>query len=128
MPSAESPRDNKDLHEATRISEFIKQSAVEAGFDLAAIAPVLDFPELSYFPDWIAAGHAGEMKYLESRDDAGNLRRASLKTAFPWARSVIVCAMNYNTSAILAKDGFPATLGAAKIITTPCSVDCAKWK
>jgi epoxyqueuosine reductase len=38
------------------------------------------------------------MKYLESRDDTGNLRRASLKSVFPWARSVIVCAMNYNTA------------------------------
>jgi len=98
VPSAQSPRDNKDLHEATHISEFIKQSAVDAGFELAAIAPVFDFPELAYFPDWIAAGHAGEMKYLESRDDAGNLQRASLRSAFPWARSVIVCAMNYNTA------------------------------
>ena len=38
------------------------------------------------------------MKYLESRDQAGQLRRASLKSAFPWARSVIVCALNYNTA------------------------------
>src|SRR5689334_21958067 len=38
------------------------------------------------------------MKYLESRDDAGNLRRASLRSVFPWARSVIVCAVNYNTA------------------------------
>jgi epoxyqueuosine reductase len=85
------------LHEATRISDFIKRSAVDAGFDLAGIASVYDFFELSRFPEWIAAGRAGEMKYLESRDDAGQLRRASLKSAFPWARSVIVCAVNYNT-------------------------------
>jgi epoxyqueuosine reductase len=38
------------------------------------------------------------MKYLESRDDKGQLRRASLRSAFPWARSVIVCAINYNTA------------------------------
>jgi epoxyqueuosine reductase len=78
-------------------SDFIKRSALAAGFDLAGVASVHDFPELARFPDWIAAGRAGEMKYLESRDEAGSLRRASLKTAFPWARSVIVCAINYNT-------------------------------
>ena len=79
------------------ISDFIKRSAVAAGFDLAGIASVHDFPDLARFPEWIAAGRAGEMKYLESRDDGGQLRRASLKSAFPWARSVIVCAVNYNT-------------------------------
>jgi epoxyqueuosine reductase len=70
-----------------------------AGFDLAGVASVReeDFPELEAFPEWIAAGHAGEMKYLEKRTESGELRRASLKNAAPWARSVIVCAMNYNT-------------------------------
>jgi len=86
------------LREATQISDFIKYSASAAGFDLAGISSVQEFPELAHFPEWIAAGHAGEMNYLESRDEAGNLRRASLKSAFPWARSVIVCAINYNTA------------------------------
>ena len=79
------------------ISEFVKRTALEAGFDLAGIAPVRDFDELVYFPEWIAAGHAGEMKYLEARDDSGRLKRESLRVAAPWARSVIVCAINYNT-------------------------------
>jgi epoxyqueuosine reductase len=38
------------------------------------------------------------MKYLEACDEAGNLKRASLKHTAPWARSVIVCAINYNTA------------------------------
>ncbi len=37
------------------------------------------------------------MKYLESRADSGELKRASLRTVAPWARSVVVCAINYNT-------------------------------
>ena len=79
-------------------SERIKTVAADAGFDLCGIAPVEDFPELARFPEWIADGHAGEMKYLESRNDSGQLRRASLKSVFPWAKSVIVCAVNYNTA------------------------------
>jgi epoxyqueuosine reductase len=79
------------------ISAAVKQAASEAGFELSGIAPVRDFPELERFPEWIEAGHAGEMKYLEARDETGKLKRASLKTAVPWARSVIVCAINYNT-------------------------------
>jgi epoxyqueuosine reductase len=38
------------------------------------------------------------MKYLEARDEAGQLKRASLQSTAPWARSVIVCAINYNTA------------------------------
>ena len=76
----------------------IKAAARAAGFELAGIAPVGSFPELARFPEWIAQGRAGDMKYLESRDEAGELRRASLKRVFPWAQSVVVCAMNYNTA------------------------------
>jgi epoxyqueuosine reductase len=83
---------------AHNISESIKQLAVAAGFELAGIAPVENFAELKRFPEWIAEGRAGEMKYLESRNESGQLRRASLQSVFPWARSVIVCAINYNTA------------------------------
>ncbi len=82
----------------TELAASIKQWAADAGFDLAGIASVQQYPELARFPEWISAGRAGEMKYLESRDEAGQLRRASLNSAFPWARSVIVCAINYNSA------------------------------
>jgi len=85
---------------ASSISDMkaiVKRAADEAGFDLAGIAPAADAPELKHFPEWIAAGRAGEMKYMEARDDRGDLKRASLARVAPWARSVIVCAINYNT-------------------------------
>jgi epoxyqueuosine reductase len=84
--------------QVSEITARIKTFAVEAGFELAGIAPVRDFPELEHFPVWVAAGHAGEMKYLEARDEFGTLKRSSLQTVAPWARSVIVCAINYNTA------------------------------
>ena len=80
------------------ITELVKRAARNEGFDLAGVAPVRDFDELAYFPEWISNGHAGEMKYLEARDHAGRLKRESLRAAVPWARSVIVCAINYNTA------------------------------
>jgi epoxyqueuosine reductase len=79
------------------LSTRIKQCARDAGFDLCGIVPVRDFGELNVFPDWIADGKHGEMKYMEARDEAGELKRASLARVAPWARSVIVCAINYNT-------------------------------
>jgi epoxyqueuosine reductase len=82
----------------SQITALVKQAAHQAGFELAGIAPVREFSELNHFPDWIEAGHAGEMKYMEARDEAGHLKRASLRSTAPWARSVIVCAINYNTA------------------------------
>ncbi|MFZ3262546.1 MAG: tRNA epoxyqueuosine(34) reductase QueG [Terriglobales bacterium] len=76
----------------------IQQCAREAGFELCGIAPVRDFAELHVFPSWIADGCHGEMKYMEARTDAGELKRASLGSVAPWARSVIVFAVNYNTA------------------------------
>lgn len=96
---------------AHNVSKQIKQAATAVGFELAGIAPVDDFAELKRFPEWIAEGHAGEMKYLESRNEAGELRRASLKAAFPWARSVIVCAINYNTAHPYSTDVSDPTRG-----------------
>jgi epoxyqueuosine reductase len=86
------------LKQITQFTALIKQWAHDAGFELAGIAPVHAQPELNYFPKWIAAGHSGEMNYLKARDEAGQLKRASLQIAAPWARSVIVCAINYNTA------------------------------
>src|SRR6202167_4157190 len=80
------------------ITNVVMRAATDAGFELAGVAPVRDSPELEYFPLWIAEGHAGEMKYLEARDEQGRLKRASLAHSAPWARSVVVCAINYNTA------------------------------
>jgi epoxyqueuosine reductase len=38
------------------------------------------------------------MAYLQARDEQGRLKRASLRSVAPWARSVVVCALNYNTA------------------------------
>jgi len=80
------------------LSTRIKQCARDAGFDLCGIAPVRDFVELQVFPAWIEREKHGEMKYLQARDETGELKRASLARVAPWARSVIVCAINYNTA------------------------------
>lgn len=83
---------------SSEIRAVIRRAAAEAGFDLSGIAPASDSPELKSFPTWIAAGHAGEMKYLEACDERGELKRASLSRVAPWAKSVVVCAINYNTA------------------------------
>ena len=79
------------------ITNEIKQLALEAGFDLAGIASAHDTSEHAFFPQWIADGCAGDMRYLEARNHTGDLKRASLANAAPWARSVVVCGLNYNS-------------------------------
>lgn len=78
------------------ISDAIKHAAREVGFDLAGIAGIGEYRELEKFPEWIEQGRAGEMQYLASRNTAGELKRASLQNAVPWAKSVVVVAVNYN--------------------------------
>ena len=82
----------------SEIAALVKRAAADAGFDLCGIAPASHHRELDFFPAWIASGHAGEMKYLEARDEQGELKRSSLSRVAPWAKSVIVCAINYNTA------------------------------
>ncbi|MGH9505009.1 MAG: tRNA epoxyqueuosine(34) reductase QueG [Terriglobales bacterium] len=82
----------------TPITSIVKQVARDAGFELAGVAPVHEFAELNRFQEWIDAGRAGEMRYMEARDESGALKRASLRSTVAWVRSVIVCAINYNTA------------------------------
>jgi epoxyqueuosine reductase len=79
------------------LAAVVKRASQEAGFDLCGIAPAADPEELRHFPQWIAAGYAGDMKYMEARTEQGALKRSSLAQTAPWARSVVVCALNYNT-------------------------------
>jgi len=94
-----------------QFESIVRESAHQAGFDLAGIAPASDSPELKAFPAWIAAGRAGEMKYLEARDEHGELKRASLSRVAPWARSVVVCAINYNTDQPYSNQAHDPTSG-----------------
>ena len=77
---------------------WIVERASALGFDLCGVVRAKKFPELNPTQEWLARGYAGEMKYLEARDEQGRLKRASLSHAVPWARSVVVCAINYNAA------------------------------
>ena len=91
-------RQGGSLTQFGEIESVLKRAAADAGFDLAGIAPATGGPELDHFPEWIASGRAGEMEYVKSRDERGGLKRASLSRVAPWARSVVVCAINYNAA------------------------------
>lgn len=68
------------------------EQARAAGFDLCGVASVDDYiAEAAQLPEWLARGYAGQMHYLHDP------RRMDPRQVVSGARSLIVCAMNYNT-------------------------------
>jgi epoxyqueuosine reductase len=78
-----------------------KTLAREVGFDLAGIAKADAPRELGFLAEWTSRGYGWEMAYLTSQV----ARRSDLKTAFPWARSVISVALQYDTPAPYSTEG-----------------------
>ena len=70
--------------------EWVIAQAKALGFDLCSIAPAESFDNLGYAQEWLSRGYAGEMRYLHDQ------RRTDLTLVMPDAKSVIVCALNYN--------------------------------
>jgi len=70
---------------------WISERGRALGFDGCGVAPAEKFPELEHFSDWLDRGYAGEMKYLEDP------RRLDPRVPMPGVRSLIVCALNYNS-------------------------------
>ena len=71
---------------------WIVERARGLGFDLCGVVRAERFPELEKFAEWLERGYAGEMKYLEDP------RRTEPSLVMSGVRSVIVCALNYNTN------------------------------
>ena len=87
---------------------WILERARAVGFDLCGVVRAEKFPELSRTEEWLARGYAGEMKYLNDP------RRADPTRAMEGVRSVIVCALNYNTALPRSIDALEASALAAE--------------
>jgi len=70
---------------------WIVERARELGFALCGVARFDKFPEHESMGDWLRRGYAGKMAYLS------DARRREPEQVLAGAKSVIVCAMNYNT-------------------------------
>src|SRR6185369_1244932 len=99
-------RDNKKVPAAAKIGlkELVAELAPQQGFDVAGVVRVEAFPELQRFEGWIAEDRAGEMKYLAGTNEQGELKRAAVENAVPWAKSAIVCGAIYNSAAPFSVD------------------------
>jgi epoxyqueuosine reductase len=73
------------------LSPWIKERGRALGFDRVGIAPAGDLPELAHFPEWLERGYAGQLDYMD------NPQRADVRALWPETRSVICCALAYDT-------------------------------
>jgi epoxyqueuosine reductase len=81
--------------------EATRALALEAGFSdagLVALPHARQERDAERFEQWIRAGRAGNMGYLERRAESGELTRARVTTPFPWARSAVVCFASYDSN------------------------------
>ena len=84
----------------------VRAWALEAGFTEAGLVALPHQDEkrdAERFEEWVGAGRAGTMKYLERvspgpTGEGEQLVRASPGILFPWARTAIVCSASYHTA------------------------------
>ncbi|MBZ5539459.1 MAG: tRNA epoxyqueuosine(34) reductase QueG [Acidobacteriia bacterium] len=70
---------------------WINERARALGFALCGVTPAAALPELERLAEWLGRGYAGEMGYL------ADARRGDPARVLPGVRSIIVCALPYNT-------------------------------
>ena len=75
------------------LSSHIKEEAQRLGFGLVGISPVAPPPHEQFFAQWLRAGFAGKLDYMQRTE----LLRRDPAQLVPWAVSVISVGLNYNT-------------------------------
>jgi epoxyqueuosine reductase len=85
------------LTDSTAVAEppdrWIRNQGRSAGFDETRIASAKAPEVLRHLKAWVDDGNAGGMTYLADQAD----RRSSVTAAFPWAKTVVVSALQYDT-------------------------------
>ncbi len=76
---------------AATLTESVKALAQELGFDRVAIGPAVPPEHGPAFRQWVEAGHAGTMAYLERRTE----ERLDPGRLLPGALSIVCVALNY---------------------------------
>jgi len=88
-------------------SQIARAFAIEAGFTEARAVP-LPYGEsrrdARRFEEWVSAGRAGTMGWIERRNEAGEFVRARVETPFPWVRSAVVCFVSYDSALLRSID------------------------
>lgn len=88
-----------------------REVALACGFSEAGVVS-LPYPaeerDATRFEQWIDAGRAGTMRYLERTGEDGRLVRSRTAIPFPWTRSAVICLASYNAPQPRSIDPAPA--------------------
>jgi epoxyqueuosine reductase len=90
-------------------TNWIFDRATQLGFAMAGVVRAENFPELLKQQEWLERGYAGEMRYLS------DARRSDPQAALPGLRSMIVCALNYNSGHARTAQAFAELPDATKM-------------
>ena len=77
------------------LSQRIRQSALELGFNLVGITPATPSPRLQAYYRWLEAGYHGQMAYMARQDRVA--RRCDLSVILPAVRSLVIVGLDYTT-------------------------------
>jgi epoxyqueuosine reductase len=105
---------SRGVSQAGLAREGARAMALEAGFaeaGLVALPYAAESRDASRFAEWIGAGRAGTMQYLERAAENGRLVRERVGVPFPWARSAVVCFASYHAGQPRSMDMAPEGAG-----------------
>ncbi len=74
------------------LTQQIRDTATAAGFSLVGIAPAVSPPGYPHLLEWLGAGYAADMDWIERRKLAYETPAGVMRSTV----SLIVCAMNYH--------------------------------
>ncbi|MEW4451426.1 tRNA epoxyqueuosine(34) reductase QueG [Bremerella sp. JC817] len=78
------------------LTSLIRQEAYQIGFSAVGVCPAVTPTGLHRFHEWLDAGYAGEMQYLEERREA----YSHPSYVLDGAQSIVMLALNYKSEAI----------------------------
>jgi epoxyqueuosine reductase len=76
------------------LTRELRRKAADLGFSQCGVCPAVSPAGLARFDEWLAAGYAGQMRYLADRREAYSHPRH----VFDGARSIVMLAMDYRTA------------------------------
>ena len=82
------------------LRETLRQAALDVGFDYAGFAKAVPGQHSEHLATWLAAGMHGTMAYLEDADG----RRGDPRRYLPWARSLLVVGLSYDSGDALSQE------------------------
>lgn len=83
-----------------KLTTELKQAAQRLGFDLCRVLPVTTAPHADFFDQWVVAGRAGEMTYLERNREKRRDPALLVDAGLPDAQSLLVLGVNYSQFAL----------------------------